>query len=272
MYMKDFSVAGVLPLTDNSLKDLAPFSCTEADTWGEVDEDAMDTSSDESEPDGEVDELSDDESSCPPISTFAPEETVIVFDWDDTILPSTWLLRQGLKLDTASVPNMEQRLELAQVAKSAARVLQCAKRFGTVVLVTNAELGWIELTCTKFLPGLRPFLEGIHIVSARSQYEKQGVKSPIEWKVRAFEVEFRNFYSAFGDDHRKHVISIGDSMHERQALLRVAKQMTDCCSKSLKFVEKPDLRQLKKEHALIRQCIPHIVGHDGDLDLSIQLA
>lgn len=36
-----------------------------------------------------------------------------------------------------------------------------AKQLGTVVLITNAERGWIELSCQKFLPTLFPALESV---------------------------------------------------------------------------------------------------------------
>lgn len=230
----------------------------------------------------ELDETSSDSDDCDmedssdeeagKTSNFVPQETIIVFDWDDTILPSTWLARQGLRLDGGVPLTAETRRQLRRVSRSAASAIKSAKRCGRVVLVTNAERGWIELTCHKFMPALRPLLESVNVISARSAYEGQGVVSPVEWKSRAFEAEIRNFYDPLRSDLRKNVISVGDSAHERRALLQVAKQMTNCCNKSLKFVEQPDLRQIQKEHELISHCIRHIVDHSGNLDLCIKFA
>lgn len=50
---------------------------------------------------------------------------------------------------------------MEELAQQAAETLQMAKRFGKVVLVTNAECGWIELSCRKFMPSLYPHLEDI---------------------------------------------------------------------------------------------------------------
>merc|ERR1711920_30017 len=95
---------------------------------------------------------------------FTMAETLFVFDWDDTVLPSTWLQRQGLRLDGASKVSQWHREQLAVVAESAIEILSNAKKCGTVVLVTNAERGWIELSCQKFLPTLLPQLENVKTV------------------------------------------------------------------------------------------------------------
>lgn len=214
-------------------------------------------------------ECSDDDcdDGCSP---FFAEDTILIFDWDDTVLPSTWIQEQGLRLDEDSVATEAQQEQLETMAYSAAQTLSVAKRFGTVILVTNAEHGWIELSCQKFMPSLYPALEGVKIISARSTYEHQGFPSPFEWKYLAFDCEIGSFYSSVSSDRRKNVISFGDSAHEREALIRVTENMHNCCTKSLKFVERPKVEQLLKEHELISGCFRYIVNHDGNLDLCMR--
>eukprot|EP00932_Pfiesteria_piscicida_P016950 SRR837773.3855.p1 GENE.SRR837773.3855~~SRR837773.3855.p1 ORF type:complete len:252 (+),score=73.62 SRR837773.3855:127-882(+) len=202
-------------------------------------------------------------------SPFAPEDTILIFDWDDTVLPSTWLAEQGLRLDDASVASEVQRDSLDALAARAVETLSVAKRHGTVVLVTNAEEGWIEMSCSKFIPALLPVLADIKKLSARSTYEVQGVESPFEWKYLAFESEIGSFCRKSAD-RRKNVISVGDSAHEREALIRVTERLQNCCIKSLKFAERPGVENLLKEHLLISGCFKHIVDHDGNLDLCIR--
>jgi len=207
---------------------------------------------------------------CDDRPLFVAEDTILIFDWDDTVLPSTWIQEQGLRLDDDSIPNEEQQARLEKMAASVAQTLSIAKRHGKVILVTNAEHGWIELSCQKFMPALVPYLEDVKILSARSTYEHQGVASPFEWKYLAFESEICCFYDALAVDGRKNVISFGDSAHEREALIRVTERMSNCRTKSLKFVERPEVEQLLKEHELISGCFRHIVNHDGNLDLCIR--
>lgn len=204
---------------------------------------------------------------------FSREETMFVFDWDDTVLPSSWVQSQGLRLDSASVVSSAQAAHLAEVAKVAACTLRAAKRHGTVVLVTNAERGWIELSCQKFLPTLCPTLENVRIVSARTTYEGAVGASPLDWKLNAFDVEINRHFSKEGmaDKYRrKNVFSLGDSIHEREALLRATASSPNCRSKSLKFVERPDISQILKQHELIVSSFEQMIHYDGTLDLCLR--
>lgn len=204
---------------------------------------------------------------------FSREETMFIFDWDDTVLPSSWVQGQGLRLDNASAVSEKQAAQLAEVAKVAACTLRVAKRHGTVVLVTNAERGWIELSCQKFLPTLCPSLENVRIVSARTTYEGSVGASPLDWKLSAFDVEInRHFLNGGMADkyRRKNIFSLGDSIHEREALLRASSNSPNCRSKSLKFVERPDIGQLLKQHELIVSSFEQMIHYDGTLDLCLR--
>mmetsp|Transcript_21156 Transcript_21156/g.46648 ORF Transcript_21156/g.46648 Transcript_21156/m.46648 type:complete len:259 (+) Transcript_21156:85-861(+) len=200
---------------------------------------------------------------------FTTEETVLIFDWDDTVLPSSWVQEQGLRLDGESVLTDQQEEELQELARLANETLCTAKQFGTVVLVTNAEKGWIELSCQKFLPLLIDTLADVKLLSARTEYEGAGHSSPFEWKLKAFESEIERLFKA--DCHRrKNILSFGDSAHEREAVIHVTATMPNCRTKSLKFVERPRIEQLRKQHTLVARCVRRLVHHDGNLDLCLR--
>lgn len=226
-----------------------------------------DVSSDESDS-----ELSGDEDGASVSSTFAPGATLLIFDWDDTILPLSWIQSQGLRIDKGCILTAAQRTELQSLASYAAQTLRIAKRLGRVVIVTNAERGWIELSCKKFMPSILPLIENVKLFSARSAYEKVGVTSPLVWKSLAFESELKAFYEFSAVDRPENILSIGDSAHERQALMQVTKSRSNCFNKSAKFMERPDVVQLRNEHEMFSQCLPHIVNHLGNLDLQVQLS
>jgi len=84
----------------------------------------------------------------------------------------------------------------------------------------NQRGAW--LTCHKFLPELAPLLECVRIVSARSSYECEVGSDPQRWKLRAFEHEIRRAYGKSTHDpgRPKNVLSLGDSVHEREAVMR----------------------------------------------------
>lgn len=221
----------------------------------------------------QCDTTCDDTGAGQEVVKFSTDETLFIFDWDDTLLPSSWLQRQGLRLDDGSKVTQEQKEQLDEVANTCSAILCAAKECGTVVLVTNAERGWIELSCQKFMPSLGPCLESVKAVSARTSFESRSASSPSEWKVHAFDSEIHRVYgheTVYGADCRKNVVSLGDSVHEREALLRVATPLPNCRSKSLKFVERPDISQICKQLSLVTSCFDRIVHHDGNLDLCIK--
>jgi len=202
-----------------------------------------------------------------------PNQTIIILDWDDTMCPSTTCMRHhGLSvLGDPPEGSVAQALEeLTRECKSLLeQALQLAEK---VVIVTNAEEGWIELSCKAWLPGLQSSLEKAEVVSARSTWEPRGVTSPAGWKSRAFEDVVDRFYSQYLHQSWKNIISIGDAPHEREALSRVVRSAPvgrgkRCRSKSVKFVLRPSIEQLTREIHMLRESLKEIVCHDDDLDL-----
>jgi len=197
---------------------------------------------------------------------FSLEETVVIFDWDDTVMPSSWVQEQGLQLDTDI--SAKQQAELGALSQIAQTTITCAMKLGTVLLVTNAERGWIELSCQKFLPELFPLLSHVKILSARSAYECADLPTPFDWKLRAFETEIARVFA--GSSRRRNLLSFGDSSHEREALITATAQLFNCRTKSLKFVERPNVDQLCRQHEFVASCLAKIVHHDGNLDLNLK--
>jgi hypothetical protein len=239
-------------------------------------EDTLSDPSTEYGSDGSDSECSDDDCDSGLFATFAAQDTFLIFDWDDTLLPTTWIEKQGLRLDSGSVPSKEQELQLQRMSEHAKQTLQAAKAHGEVILVTNAESGWVELSCQKWMPGLCDSLQDVKILSARSTYEHRGVVQPSEWKYLAFQQELARFCeepldrtdARMATTRRTNIISIGDSPYEREALIRVTAGMQDSCVKALKLMARPEVQQLRQEHVLISGCLRDLVNHDGHLDVS----
>jgi hypothetical protein len=196
------------------------------------------------------------------------EHTLMIWDWDDTLLPSTWINTKGMRLDDDEPPSPEIRRQLAAVAADIERTLRLALTLGTVVVVTNAETGWVDLSCRKFFPSLVSLVTTLRVISARSTYEQPGVFSPLDWKVKAFMEEINAFCPSKRDV--VNVMSFGDSVHEREALIRSCDQlqMDSRRMKSVKFPERPEAMALQGTHSVLRKFLQSIVEHDGDLDLA----
>jgi len=202
-----------------------------------------------------------------------PNQTIIIFDWDDTLCPSTTCMRtHGLSV-LGAPPEGEVRAALEELTSEVRLLLAAARELADqVVVVTNAEEGWVDLSCKAWLPGLQETIALCDVASARSTWEPQGVTSPAGWKARTFEDVIEKFYSRYQNQSWKNIISIGDAPHEREALSRVSKWAPSrtgkrCRSKSVKFVLRPSIEQLTREIQMLRDSLKEIVWHDDDLDL-----
>jgi len=92
-----------------------------------------------------------------------------------------------------------------------------------IVIVSNADLKWINNCLTHFLPELNGYLteNEIKIHSAKNTFSKI-VKAPADWKLKCFKKVIEEMY---GEDvfFDLNVISIGDGKEEKKAVFNLAK-------------------------------------------------
>jgi hypothetical protein len=198
------------------------------------------------------------------------QSTVIIFDWDDTLLASSFLHTRGYRLDTNMPPNEEVDSNLKLLEASIVSVITLALKYGEVNIITNAETGWVQLSAQKFLPGVVPLLSKVTVISARSTYEAQHPDAPLKWKFHAFQDRLSPLFSETKTN--KHVISFGDSHVEREAVRAVTRGVVNTRTKSVKFAERPSMEQLRRQIELVTSCFQYIYTHDGDLDLMLTIS
>jgi len=196
--------------------------------------------------------------------------TVIFLDWDDTLLCSSVLSNQGIKLDSDMTNAAELISQLEELSDSVISVLNVAMASGTVYVVTNGETGWVQLSAQKFLPRVVPVLEKMRVLSARSTFEPMYPDAPMKWKFLAFQESLNQEYA---DSHCiKNVLSFGDSHAEREAIRLVTKGLPNTRTKSIKFAERPTIEQLQRQLELVSNCFLYISSHEDDLDLCMSLS
>jgi hypothetical protein len=195
--------------------------------------------------------------------TFLPKETLIFFDWDDTLLPTTWIEQEGLLVAT---PTLEQATQLQQLVERVDATLRAAKQRGKVIIITNAMHGWVEQSCSLFMPSLLHHLQDVDVISARSSFEQEAQHT--EWKCMAFAEQVTNFYGT-SLTQRRNLISLGDALYEQRALHAVTQCVPNCYAKSLKFMEKPHVEQLMDEHDIVVASLQNVIDTDENLDLEV---
>jgi hypothetical protein len=97
--------------------------------------------------------------------------------------------------------------------------------------------------------------------------------APQRWKELAFEQEITGFYSRYAHQSWKNVISIGDSIFERDAVRRVVVNRPSakkkCRTKTAKLLDEPEIEELIAQVKVIHDALGLMVQYDGNLDIEI---
>ena len=191
-------------------------------------------------------------------------KTLFIFDWDDTLFPTNWVVKNGINLSNSSIRDQYTTYfqELDRVLSS---FLKNATSMGKVVIVTNALPDWIQIS-SIVLPKTYILLKKINIVSARGMYRNKS-QNIMDWKTMAFH-DIVN--KEFQDDSLMHVISVGDAEYEYQALISLNKlknKKTERYLKSIRFIKNPSHDALIEQLELLNVAIQDIWLKKAHLDL-----
>ena len=196
-----------------------------------------------------------------------PEITnyITVFDYDDTFLPSSWISHL-VQLNAPVTEEIRNQLEL--VDKSASALLQEALQYSKVIIITNAENGWVEDSSRIFMPRFYSLLDSVRVVSARSLYESSYPCCSTVWKKQAFKDVIDSLLS-FND--YPSILSIGDSHHEREAVFAYGRENTQSLVKSIKLIEVPSPSHLATQQDLIRDKLRTMIYTTDKLDYKLAI-
>lgn len=159
-----------------------------------------------------------------------PSQTALIFDWDDTLFPTSFLIHRcklnGLSRlqDQLVHPEMKAALalSLSTLAAEIVALLRLAGTCGRVILVTLARPHWVKVSCMYFMPRVWEVIreQNINVVYAQEGIQPKEPECLEEFryarmKARAITKELEDFYSQYEGQSWKNVISIGDSHNER---------------------------------------------------------
>ena len=202
------------------------------------------------------------------MTATSPENTLFIFDWDDTLLPSSWLKQNGFNISGSNITGTTKEMfyECEQVALHISALIEYTKQFGQVIIVTNATKSWVEFSCTTFMPSIAKMVLALPIISAADLYG--GYKDPHIWKKFAFQREVLELAFPLPTPEQRTIISIGDSDSERFAVqsLTTIRMPYPILAKSVKFMmfSTPDV--LKEQLAATLKEIPMIATIPESLD------
>lgn len=208
-------------------------------------------------------------------------DTVYLLDWDDTCCSTTYLEWYGIMAD------LDTRLsEVAPAIDAALRALEqrvlallkAAAQLGSILIITNAGEGWVELSSERFLPAVKKFLDdhyrSVKIVSARARYIDQHRSAPWRWKALTFVDELKNIaQSRRLLPFQLNVVVLGDSPGDRYAAYEssnaMAKAGLPITLKIVKFLERPTVEQLCKQLSVLLDHLHVMTRHNGSFEVSM---
>lgn len=201
---------------------------------------------------------------------YDKKHTIIALDWDDTLLCTSWLGSMGVGLH--SIPSEKALESCAQLAKSVNALIHEAQKYGDVIIVTNADEGWVQATCVAIMPMLWPLISSLKIFSAQHLHN---LTTPVPHLWKKF--VFRDYiWSVYGYDfnHIVNFVSIGDGLSEEYAvhsLNGIAVKGT-IKGKSLRFMEKSNPEMLIRQLDLAAKNIRAVVLCKQALTLTVNVS
>jgi hypothetical protein len=209
-------------------------------------------------------------------------QTIIIFDWDDTLCPSS-CMRRNASFDSRGRLtvrlNEEARMELSMLASQVIPLIEVAKMLGQVVIVTNAKRPWVDISCQNFLPSFKKELDKIPVIYALELVKPaEGGRVEVtnttltDSKVMAMKAAVTDFYSRYPNQSWKNMVSIGDALFEHDAIKQVAAErpmFKPCRTKTLKLLEGPTVPGLVVQLSIVEKWLAKIVKLDGDIDIDL---
>lgn len=215
-----------------------------------------------------------------------PSQTLIFFDWDDTLFPTTEIFYKWAqpRKSTTTRPLPKGLEEALQPWRQALReyiVMACALSDNCVIL-TNATRPWIDTCLGRFAPELVPLFEkqsNLRVVYARevADTSERSSKDLTSAKLQAMKTEAKNFYNRYPGQSWKNIVSLGDMQYEHDAIQALASERLSppgerFRTKALLLPSAPSLSELTLRLQFSRLLLPAYVRVDGNFRLDLRSA
>ena len=186
-----------------------------------------------------------------------------IFDWDDTLFPTSFFVQEDI-IDDENLP--EEYVDIISILEEAIiKIINFVLNKGDVYIITNSSIGWVEFSTNKFYPNLKKYLDKIHIISARNEYENAYPGEMKLWKDKTF----LSLKDKINLKIPTNIICFGDSYTELEAGKKLASKMNNSFIKTIKFKEKPDPEYMIKEINLINNRLDYIYSTARNLSIRI---
>ena len=191
--------------------------------------------------------------------------SLIIFDWDDTLIPTTFLTPDGVFPEKILLSQCEFD-KLKEIEKNVYIILKESIEKGQAYIITNACINWVQFSASIFYPSIIDLLKKVKIISARGEYEQSFPDNLRQWKIQAFS----NLIKDFDENLVTNIICIGDSLFEMEAGRILASKCKEAFIKTIKFREAPKLDELLKQLKLVAKQFDTIYSSIKNMTIRIE--
>ena len=193
--------------------------------------------------------------------------SIIIFDWDDTLLCTSILSKYGHFSEMNKYP-INDLIQISLLEAFVMELLEKSMDKGDTFIITNSEKGWVEYSCKKFFPNLFPLLSKIQVISSRNKYEKMHPYNFLMWKMEAFKY-FINEYN-YNINLPTNIICIGDSIGDIEAGRSLEDRFKIYFIKTIKFIKFPGIEELKDQLGLVIDKFDYIVSSCKNWNINVE--
>jgi hypothetical protein len=197
--------------------------------------------------------------------TTIKNNPIFIFNWDDTLFFTTHI--NPSENNTFFYESQSEKKFMNRIEFYVSEILNKALSKGEVFIITNSGDGWVHACAQFYYPNLIPILEKINIISARDTYQKEYPNDPTTWKIKTFNDLKKRFN--FEKCIVSNIICIGDNNCEIIAAQKLGEEFKNCLVKTIKFREKPNLKELIKQIILINEQILRVYNYPKSLTIQV---
>jgi hypothetical protein len=215
------------------------------------------------------------------------DNTFFIFDFDDTIMYSSYLndcYRLGpsgsfgpseYKHESTFVTKDGTTVDFEKIDMSGEALLKACITFGKVFIVSNANIEWINI-CLDKIPKVKKVIHDNSITIISTMTKDYNSIATEKRKEHAFlslvdKLNLNNELKLNNTGITTQLISFGDCMHDRLASLNISNHYPSITVKNVLFDLFPSPETLENEQKLVLNCLEYIVKFQKNLDLKLKV-
>ena len=176
------------------------------------------------------------------------KETVFIFDWDDTLMCTTFILSKG------QILSEEDKNIINNLGKIVNIFLKECNKYGKIIIMTNSTEKWMKQTSEKYLKIKNSLFRKIKIISTRDIFAKKGIETK-KWKELALE----EILFKYGDKI-ENIICGSDSENDIEVFKNISEKYNKINISTIKFKTKPSPLIMIKQIEYLNKKLYEIIG------------